>query len=256
MTTSSNLQQTIDARVLHAQVLEAPPGWVAYSVRVSGFAIAEAEAGNLHAALKALIDLIQDGPAAGNLSLWLLTDSLHKDGAVKELARHGREWGPQFGLGIWPDKEPPRSFSENDFLDMHADDSPPQSHAHTVVWIDAAASVVQSAWRTMFRRGSTIVTITSGQPSAMLQKVRRALTEKIRDESFQAFPFYFPILGRETVVGATAEELEGWLGTTQLYIRESEEDKAILLLTRNTPERFREMLQMSGFTVDPPQVHP
>jgi hypothetical protein len=103
--------------------------------------------------------------------------------------------------------------------------------------------MLHTAWSTMFGTGSTILTLGPGGGASLLDTIREYLKKPITDESFQDFPFYFPLLGRNALHHAQTSQMEGWLGPTQLYLRESEEDKAVLLLARTPPERLREAIQ-------------
>ncbi|HTF45762.1 MAG TPA: hypothetical protein VK641_17780 [Terriglobales bacterium] len=184
----------------------------------------------LHHALLVAVDRLRGVPSL-ELSTWLLMDSLHKDGAVRELSRHGREWMPEFGLGIWPNREPPRMYQDSDFLDLESG-LEMRSMMHSVVRIGGPEDAARQAWSTMFGRGSTVVTLAAGGAENMLDSMRESLTRGITDESFQSFAFYFPLFGRATLAQATSEEMNAWMGPAQVYVRESEEDDAVLVVSR------------------------
>jgi hypothetical protein len=181
-------------------------------------------------------------PAEAEPTAWLLMDNLHRDDAVLGLSRNARDWKPTYGLGLWPDQAPPSMLKPEDILNMEWG-SKPRLPYHSVTRLHATGSMLQTAWSTMFGTGSTVLTLGSGGGASLLDTTREYLKRPITDESFLDFPFYFPLLGRNTLRDATASQMEGWLGPTRLYLRESEEDNAVLLLARTTPERLREAIR-------------
>lgn len=178
-------------------------------------------------------------PAEAQPAAWLLMDNLHRDNAVLRLSRNAREWKPTYGLGLWPDQAPPSMLKPEDILNMEWG-SRPRLPYHRVTRLHAVGNMLHDAWSTMFGTGSTILTLGPGGGDSLLNATREYLKRPITDESFQDFPFYFPLLGLNALHHATASQVDGWLGPTQLYLRESEEDNAVLLLARIPAERLRE----------------
>jgi len=185
-------------------------------------------------------------PADAQPTVWMLMDNLHKDGAVLNLSRNARDWKPRYGIGVWPDQPPPRMSTPNDILDMEWG-AKPRLPYHRVTWLGASGRVLQSAWTMMFGLGSTTLTFAQGGGARITNGTRDVLRQPITDESFREFPFYFPLLGKKALSQATSMELEGWLGPIVVYLRESEEDNAVLLLVRRPAEALREALQQEGF---------
>ena len=242
---------TFSVKLPRFDELEAPAGWHVYAAQVPGFPIKPEPRARLREALQAAVDALR-GRRPLALSTWLLMDSLHKDGAVRELSRHGREWMPEFGLGLWPDREPPRMYRDSDFLDLEFGQEL-NTMMHTVVQIGGQEEAARGAWETMFGRGSTVVTLATGGAEAMLEATREALVREITDESFQSFGFYFPLIGRAALVEALAGQkagrgglLDAWLGPVDVYVRESEEDGSVLVVSRRSAV---EELGAAGFTV-------
>ncbi len=213
---------------LRVDKLRSPGGWHIYAIPVESFPIKAKLRKPFLEAVQAVVD---EARRSWNPSTWLLMDNLHKDGAVRELSRHGREWDPEFGLGVWPDREPPRMFKDSDFLDLEFGQSIRES-MHSVVYLSGAESAVCEARQMMFGLGCLLITLTSGEGSGLLDAVREPLRRNITDESFRDFPFYFPLIGGAALAAATPIQMDAWLGPVQLYVRESEEDSAILVLSR------------------------
>jgi hypothetical protein len=143
--------------------------------------------------------------------------------------------------GMWPDREPPRMYEDSDFLDLESGQEM-RAMMHSVVRIGGPEEAAREAWSTMFGRGSTIVTLTSGGAEAMLESVREPLTSGITDESFQSFAFYLPLIGCATLAETRSEQIDAWMGPTQVYVRESEEDRAVLVVSRSSAIKAFETL--------------
>lgn len=227
--------------LFYGEELELTAGWSGYAIPLQFPVTHERERRELLAFLWDLSFSLFTPPDA-DLTAWLLMDNLHRDNAVLRFTRNAREWKPTFGMGLWPDQAPPRMLHRDDILNMEWGSKPPVPY-HRVTRLHATGSMLHTAWSTMFGTGSTILTLGPGGGGSLLSTTREYLKRPITDESFQNFPFYFPLLGRNTLHHATAYQMEGWLGTTQLYLRESEEDNAVLLLARTPPEKLREAIR-------------
>ena len=245
---STTAQESVRTHRIQGLEFTLPGGWSGYEIPVH-LPIKDATANEtLKNALWTLINRLH--PHEVQPSIWFLMDSLHKDNAVLTLSRNARTWMPIQGIGLWPDQPPPRTMSGKDMLDLTWGETP-QLPYHRVTRLRAAADVQHTAWTMMFGLGSTVLTLVPGGGQRLLDETREYLKRPIVDEGFQHFPFYFPLLGKKTLSNATAEELDGWLGPAQLYLRESEEDNAVLLLTRTAPSSLNKALEETGFTVAP-----
>jgi hypothetical protein len=225
----------------HGEALQLVAGWSGYAIPLSFPIKRERERRELLGFLWDL-SLSLFPTAEAEPSAWLLMDNLHRDDAVLRLSRNARDWKPTYGIGLWPNQEPPRMTTREDILNMEWG-SKPRLPYHSVTMLHATGTILHSAWSTMFGTGSTILTLGAGGGSALLAATREYLKRPITDESFQDFPFYFPLLGKKTLQHATASELDGWLGPTRLYLRESEEDNAVLLLAHVAPETLHAAIE-------------
>lgn len=229
-----------------------PGRWAGYEIPVHFPMRRAAERDRLEQALWTLGTRLHP-TADAQPGVFFLMDNLHRDNAVRELSRNARDWRPNMGLGVWPDQPPPRTMTGADILDMEWG-TRPRLTVHKVAGLGAEPAVLHAAWSAMFGLGSSILTFGPGGAPRMLAETREILRAPITDEGFQQYPFFCPLLGKKALNTATAEQLDGWLGSTQLYLRESEEDKAILLLTRTTPLALNHALEDTGFTFAP-RVH-
>jgi hypothetical protein len=96
-----------------------------------------------------------------------------------------------------------------------------------------------SAYRIVAGRGLSVLLFFGAEtsPGAADAAVGEYMTNSQRNlrplmapGEFQTFPFYLPLLTPQTVLGATTERLDLWLGSAELYIRES--GGQLLLLSR------------------------
>lgn len=225
----------------HGEELQLTAGWSGYAIPLQFPLRHERERRELLAFLWDLSFSLFP-PAEAEPTAWLLMDNLHRDDAVLRLSRNAREWKPTYGLGLWPDQAPPSMLKPEDILNMEWG-AKPRLPYHSVTMLHASDTVLQTAWSTMFGTGSTVLTLGPGGGGALLHATREYLKRPIIDESFMDFPFYFPLLGLNTLRHATASQIDGWLGPAQLYLRESEEDNAVLLLARIPLERLREAIR-------------
>src|SRR5579884_1417616 len=49
---------------------------------------------------------------------WIQGADLHEGNAADLVRKHGAQWIPETGLGVWPDREPPRLWSAEDFHEL------------------------------------------------------------------------------------------------------------------------------------------
>jgi hypothetical protein len=168
------------------------------------------------------------------LSTWLLLDTLHENNEVRKIAANGRRWIPDVGLGVWPDREPPRMWSDADLKDRDFN-TPLRPLMHTVIHISAAEEAAVHAWETMLGTGGTIQLLLEKSAEDFHDELRETLLPTIEDETYRGFSIYFPLLSVKSVLRRQAEELDRWLGPTTVYLRESADDTGVLLVTRTDP---------------------
>ncbi|WP_419805279.1 hypothetical protein [Terriglobus sp.] len=238
----------------HAEQVSVPGPWQAYVLRLERLPIPPTprpgSGPDLRHDLREILDALERevvaSQSAVGSSLWLLLDQLHIDGAVRMIAKNGVLWRPSPGLGLWPDREPPRMWTSDDLLDRDYR-TPIRELKHTVIHINADEEGSHHAWQTMFGTGGTIQLLHSGDAAAAIAHWQTTLQPTIQDEAFQAYPFTFPLLERRTVENRSVEDLDRWLGPVSFYMRESTEDSGILILSR-TP--LQAVLERLGLWVD------
>ena len=161
----------------------------------------------------------------------LQCDELHRDNAIQQLAKQAALWQPEMGLGVYPDQPPPAAWDDMTLLDRdYSEQMPPLKH--TVVLIGGEETGKADAVARMAGTGGLVQVGSSKDSPSLLAEWKQTLLAFIEDEGFRAYPIYIPLFhaGSFTV---TADKLWKELaGSCNVYLRESFEDKALLVMTR------------------------
>ena len=169
---------------------------------------------------------------AGSLQLEFFlqfTQLHHEDGPVM-LSRRGTEWLPQLGLGVWPDRDPPKMWTVEDFRNLAPGEMiRPLMHQLFRITTDSEARC--RARDAFFGTGAGLQISMRKGDEGLLNRATELLLPRMTEPSFQAFEYYVPLLDASSVAGATTDDLESWLCGAQLYVRESVEDCGLLIVS-------------------------
>lgn len=115
--------------------------------------------------------------------------------------------------------------------------------------VTAAKSGWEAARDRMLGLGSIIQIITADQ-TELLRKTAAVLLPPILDPAFNCYPFYIPLLEASSFSSQTAGKVQSWLCGAPFYVRESTEDKGILIVSQGS---LRPILQKLGgvYKADP-----
>lgn len=217
----------------NAHRIDVPLPWHAVLIPLPAVPLKAELRPELHERLTRLMTILR---GAENLqaSTWLLMDTLHHDGASQKIAANGRRWLPDIGLGVWPDREPPRLWTDEDFLERDFE-TPLRPLMHTVIYISAGEAGAMHAWETMLGTGGVIQLLLPKSPEEFHAETKETLLPTIEDETFRGFSFYFPLLDVRSITGRRNDDLDRWLGSAVVYLRESAEDSGVLLVSRIDP---------------------
>jgi uncharacterized protein (DUF736 family) len=139
-------------------------------------------------------------------------------------------WMPEIGLGVWPNRKPPARWTKETFVDAAAGDEPPISR-HKVVRITASETEREKAFEIMFGCGTLLQIMTDASWDDLQSKARDSLLTRIEDPEFRKFRFYVPLLEGAAVQAADSSQLNAWACGAKVYVRESTEDKGVLLVS-------------------------
>jgi hypothetical protein len=212
---------------LTARVVCAPRPWAAYVVPVSGFPLAEKDVEPLRRWLGQLTNA-----AAKRWSLFsevfLQITQIHIGNGERRLPLYGRQWIPETGLGVWPDREPPALWTMDEVIRTKVGERM-RPLQHLVLRVTTSKEARESARNVMLDIGCVLEIMTPEGTNVLLQKAKELLLPSITEIAFQNFPFYVPLLDCKSLEKATAPELERWFCGASIYVRESFEDRGVLI---------------------------
>lgn len=200
-------------------------GWEGYLAPVGAFPLPERRRPELANFLERLVDAAAQEFGASS-EVFIQGHRLQQRDNAAVLASHGREWVPRTGLGVWPDREPPRLPNWKDLV-FKLPGMPAKTLMYNVFQITAGEQARRDARRTMAGRGTLVEILHGGSTEAVLGKMQEVLLPPIREPTFRSFPYYVPLLERRNLGG----DLDRWLGAVDLYLRESPEDDSVVIVS-------------------------
>lgn len=166
----------------------------------------------------------------------LQTWKLKPDTGLTELHARRREWRTELGLGIWPNRQPPQSWSEERMVDAAADvfaGAEPELPAHPLLRIRARRDDSLAAAELMHGYGVAIEIFSRLPVDQLDADYRELLLPRITLRRFQHQQFYSPMLDRTGFLQVWPDK-DGHdvLAGAEVYLRDSAEDGGLLLLSR------------------------
>ena len=143
-------------------------------------------------------------------------------------ADHGREWLPDLGLGVWPDREPPGLFTREEFENW-IPGTKMREILCEVFRISASSEQRSKARDTMLRFGSVVEILTPNTTAEFLGKTKPVYLGFIESRAHRCFPYYIPLLEGKTLENMTADQLSHWCPGVSVYVRESVQDQGVLI---------------------------
>jgi hypothetical protein len=215
--------------------------WECFLLPVSAFPLQDEEVSTAGTFLK---DITSEVSARWQLASEVCVQVEQSDETEYRLlhAKHAAKWIPEVGLGVWPDREPPAVWTKEEFMNV-APGEKLRPMMYQVLRITTSQEARQQARDLMLKYGPALEIMTSDDSDTFLKKTTALLLPPIKDPSYTCFPFYVPLLEVKSLIGASPEQLEAWFCGASLYIRESFEDKGILIVSR---EPFGPILEKLG----------
>lgn len=215
-------------RELPVQRLSVPDPWGAFVIPVSAFPVPENERTELRSALAGWCSQIA---AKHKLtpSAWIQMAQLPLEKSTSKLSANGRAWLPMTGLGVWPDREPPRLWRRADFHDRDFG-QPLPAMMNTVFHISAGDKACVHALETMLGSATVLYALLEQGPDLYHEAMRALLLPPITEEALKSHPFYVPLMEARSLRNISDATLASWMGPAKVYIRESVEDKGILVI--------------------------
>ncbi len=225
---------------LSLQAAKAPGAWQAFLLPLSAFPTPEEE---LAAARQWLQKLSAAFVRQQKLTaeVFIQMDRLHLGDGVDRFCDHAVKWLPASGLGVWPDREPPTLWTDDEFKNL-GEGEQPRTFMYQVFHIGGPSEAREQARDVMLGLGTVLEMLTADETGALLKKCRDLLLPPIQDRAFKNFPLYVPLLEGRSVAEASAEQLDAWTCGASVYIRESNEDHGILLLSKEPLDSILEAI--------------
>ena len=209
------------------RVVPLPSPWEAVLLSVPVFPIPEGESLRVANFIQGLSAQVVDN-RDWSVETFIQVEQSDDKECRRIYSQRARDWIPEVGLGVWPDREPPASPTPEQFMRLTAGEKlrPPM---YQVLRITASPKAKSEAFGAMVRFGPALQIMTPDDGETYLEKATASLLPPIEDAAYTCYPFYIPLLERKGIASATAAQLEAWFCGAALYIRESFEDQGILI---------------------------
>ena len=228
-----------------------PAPWEAYLCPVSGFPFRGEEATRL-LSLFERIRLSFDRDRRLNHEVFIQVEQFDNNDGRALFAANAKDWLPELGLGVWPDRDPPAAWTQEEFRSLSPGNRI-RPLMFQVLQITTTAQAKRSAIEMLFPFGSLLEILSEGSSETLFEKTAEVFLPPIKDPSFTCFPYYIPLLEAKTLAGAEQQQLEEWFRGLTLYVRESFEDNGILIASREPLTPIVE--QLGGRFEEKPEPH-
>lgn len=206
-----------------------PEPWDAVLLRVSGFPIPEDERAVVSSLIGRVATLLTNGRSL-SAETFLQVEQLDDKNCRRVYAQSAPSWIPEVGLGVWPDRDPPSIWTRDEFMNAVPGEKL-RPLMYQIVRITSSLQMKLQAFSAMLPYGPVLQILTADDPETFLEKATLLLLPAISDPSFTCYPFYVPLLDGKSLCSATYEQLHTWSCGASVYIRESFEDKGILIVS-------------------------
>ena len=152
------------------------------------------------------------------------------------LDEHAAEWSLDIGMGIWPDREPPQGWTEDSIQDAAAAvyrGEEPNLPVHRILHLTLPQEPLCDAARQMRGLGVQFELFSAGSIEEIAKQGREVLLPMVKDRRFRKAALYLPLIDQRTLCHPdAAEKLDAWMCGIDVYVRESAEDRGILMLSK------------------------
>ena len=152
-----------------------------------------------------------------------------------ELQEHRSNWRLQLGLGVWPDRVPPQGWKEECMVDAAAAiyrGDEPELPFHRLLRV-GSRDYAHAAAQMMHRHGVALELFARKDRFQTDTRFREIFLSRITEHRFRNESFYLPLLDRNSVLRATnVQALDTILEDVEVYLRDSAEDRGLLLISR------------------------
>ena len=208
--------------------------WQIAQIPIGKFPIAIDQLDTVRAYFRAFAEVVaQTGSRHSQVFLQTWKLDAQTSGAV--LNAHMKQWRPEMGLGVWPDRKPPQGWTETSFVDAAAAKfrgDEPELNVHRLIRL-TALDIEPEVAEQLRGSGTLVETFSCYKPQPLLEISRRHALKRISEQQYRDEKFYLPLLDMRSIAASrTPEQLGQWLDGIDVYVRESAEDQSILILSR------------------------
>lgn len=145
-------------------------------------------------------------------------------------SENARSWMPETGLGVWPHRPAPRMWKTEDMENIEsASGNGPL--LNSLFRVTADAKIRLGAMTTMAGTGSGLQIISHLDSAKLLSNMKEVFLGFIQDRVFRIFPWYVPLIEKAMLTEPTELLAADAMRGVTLYIRESQEDEGVLILS-------------------------
>lgn len=172
-----------------------------------------------------------------------LTDMSRPEGP-NLISKNAPSWGPEMGMGIWPDREPPKFFKKEDFTELKQGMTP-RPLMYQMMRASGEVEARLDALEKMTGLGAVLQLFGQEGWESLQQETVNTLAASITEELFLGFPFYVPLLEKKSLSSKHIPELAKWLCGATVYLREDVQGKGILIVSKIPLEKV--FLKQNGW---------
>ena len=164
--------------------------------------------------------------------VYLQMTQIDRPGGPLLLSKNSARWLPSPGVGVWPDKEPPRSITARD-LEVLIPGEKMAEFSHQVLRLNTWDDRMRvEAIETLLGTGPVLCMLVSDEWNAAKQRISAWLEAGVLEESFRGHPFYVPLLDEASLKTLSPTQLSACLDGVTLYLREDIAERAVLVISR------------------------
>lgn len=164
--------------------------------------------------------------------VYLQMTQIDRPGGPLLLSKNSARWLPSPGVGVWPDKEPPRSITARD-LEVLIPGEKMAEFSHQVLRLNTRDDRMRvEAIETLLGTGPILSMLVPEDWTTARHRISAWLETGITEESFRGHPFYVPLLDEASLQALSPTQLSACLDGVTLYLREDTAERAVLVISR------------------------
>ncbi|MGC8761201.1 MAG: hypothetical protein ACP5VC_14685 [Bryobacteraceae bacterium] len=137
---------------------------------------------------------------------------------------------PEFGIGVWLDQPPPTLWTEEEFL-RHPPGVPMRPPIYQFIRVAPRGGDYAAVWREVGGHGCWLAFSVQSDPDGFLMMEAAAYKAWITEPSIQAYDLFVPLLKLGSVESPLFADRSRHLAAVARYVRESDEDKGLVIFS-------------------------